>query len=176
MDLPVMRHSPRVDLRHSLHAAGTMLVMTLEWLERDGTRIVAELRIPGADPDTVWRVGVEPDELGRWWPDEAQVDSDARTLHLSWPRMKWHLRGRILDWDPGRRLTFTWKWDHEPDLPERMVTVDLLPRPDIRGTELRLTHREYGEGEVEAGDRQSHLDGWDYFLPRLEAAASSERG
>jgi uncharacterized protein YndB with AHSA1/START domain len=148
--------------------------MTLEWTEREGPRIRVRQTISGAAPDTVWRLWTQPDELTRWWPDQAEVDMDARTLNLSWPRMDWHLRGRILEWQPPRRLTFTWKWDHEPDLPERTVTVDLSAVHGDRGTELRLTHGEYGHSEVEAADRQSHIDGWDFFLPRLEAAAASD--
>ena len=145
--------------------------MPLEWTEREGARIGVRQTIPGAEPDVVWRLWTEPAELARWWPDVAQVDGDARTLHLSWARREWPLRGRILEWEPPHRLAFTWKWDHEPDLPERTVTVDIATLPDGGGTELRLTHGDYGSGDAEAADRQSHVDGWDYFLGRLEGAA-----
>src|SRR3954451_2210633 len=97
--------------------------MSIEWIERDGARIVAVQRIGAARPDDIWRLWTEPGGLTRWWPDEAEVDPVARTLHLSWPPMEWHLRGRILEWDAPRRLAFTWRWDHEPGLPERTVTV-----------------------------------------------------
>jgi uncharacterized protein YndB with AHSA1/START domain len=170
-----MQHSSGADLRHSPHLTATIPVMTVQWLERDGTRIVAELRIASADPEHVWRLWTEPDELSRWWPDEADVDLDVRTLHLAWPRMEWHLRGRILELEPPRRLSFTWNWDHEPGLPERTVTIDLARVAEAAGTELRLTHGDYGDGDVEAADRQSHIDGWDFFLPRLAAAATAER-
>ncbi len=149
--------------------------MTLEWLERDGGRIVVRLPIAGAEPGAVWRLWTEPSGLTSWWPDEADVDEGAGTLHLSWPRMDWHLRGRIRDWQPPHRLTFTWRWDHEPDLPERTVTVELEALADGVGTLLTLEHRTYGDTGVEAADRQSHIDGWDYFLPRLEAAATATR-
>jgi uncharacterized protein YndB with AHSA1/START domain len=117
----------------------------------------------------------EPDQLGRWWPEAAEMDAGTRTVHLSWARMDWHLRGRIVEWQPSRRLAFTWRWDHEPDLPERTVTVTLTPLVDESGTELRLTHGTYANGEAESADRQSHIDGWDFFLPRLEAAVSAAR-
>ena len=147
--------------------------MTVEWLERDGWVIVAVHRIAGAAPDTVWRMWTEPDALTRWWPDQAEVDEVARTFHLSWPRMEWHLRGRILEWDAPERLAFTWRWDHEPELPERTVSIALQPTTDGDGTLLTLRHGTYGETEIEAADRQSHLDGWNHFLGRLEAAAQS---
>jgi uncharacterized protein YndB with AHSA1/START domain len=147
--------------------------MTLEWLERDGARIVLRQRITGARPDAVWRLWTEPDALTSWWPDEAEVDVCARSLRLSWPRMKWHLRGRILEWQPPKRLVFTWEWDHEPTLPERTVAIELSALADDAVTELTLSHGDYGDGEVEAADRQSHLDGWDFFLPRLAAAATA---
>jgi uncharacterized protein YndB with AHSA1/START domain len=149
--------------------------MTLEWLERDGVRIVVRQQFDGPDPDAVWRLWTEPEALTRWWPDEAEVDARGRSLHLSWPRMDWHLRGRILEWQPPRRLVFTWHWDHEPTQPVRTVAIDLASLDDREGTELTLAHGDYGDGEAEAADRQSHLDGWDFFLPRLAAAAEPER-
>jgi uncharacterized protein YndB with AHSA1/START domain len=147
--------------------------MSIEWHERDGARIVVRQRIPGSGPDAIWRLWTEPDELTRWWPDVADVSEPARSLHLSWPRMDWHLRGRILDWEPPRLLVFTWRWDHEPELPERTVSVELEALAGGEGTGLTLTQRRYGDTEIEAADRQSHIDGWDFFLPRLAEAAGT---
>jgi uncharacterized protein YndB with AHSA1/START domain len=150
--------------------------MTVEWLERDGARIVVSQRIAGAEPAAVWRLWTDPAGLTGWWPDQAEVDVEGRTMHLSWPRMDWHLRGRIVELDAPRRLVYTWRWDHEAQLPERTVTVELVALPNGEGTLLTLQQGTYGDGEIEAADRQSHVDGWDYFLPRLEAAAESPAG
>jgi len=78
--------------------------------------------------------------------------------------------------DPERRLAFTWGWDHQPDLPQRTVALDFQPLPE-GGTRLIVTHGPYGEGDAEAADRQSHLNGWRQFLARLaelDAAAATE--
>lgn len=145
--------------------------MALAWQETDGSLIVVRTTIDGASPGVLWRLWTEPDGLTSWWSDRADVDLAGRTLHFEWPGMDWHLRGRILEWLPERRLTFTWRWDHEPTLPERTVAVELEPIAEGAGTLLTLRHGTYGEGDLEAADRQSHIDGWNYFLPRLEAAA-----
>jgi uncharacterized protein YndB with AHSA1/START domain len=144
--------------------------MTVEWLERDGARIAVRCQIAGIRPDGLWQLWTTPEGLTRWWPQKAEIDPAARSLHFSWPRMGWHLRGRVLAWEPSRRLVFTWRWDHEPELPERTVTVELMALAGGDGTVLTLEHGTYGDGAIEAADRQSHIEGWDHFLGRLESA------
>lgn len=81
--------------------------------------------------------------------------------------MNWELTGRFQDTSPGRRLSYTWQWTHEPQLPTRMVTVDFEPLHS--GSRVTVSHGRYGATAIEQEDRQSHIDGWLHFLGQLQA-------
>jgi uncharacterized protein YndB with AHSA1/START domain len=81
--------------------------------------------------------------------------------------MDWHLRGEFTKFEPARKLGFTWRWDHEPELPTRQV--DLVIEATGPGSRLTITHGTYDESRRDQDDRQSHLDGWTYFLGQLLA-------
>ena len=120
----------------------------------------------------MWRGFVDPDVLTQWWAEEATADAVVGgRLEARWPGMGWTMRGEYTELDPGRAVAFTWSWDHEPDVPVRRVRVSLTPSG--AGTELTITHGDYGPGEAE--ERTSHLDGWLHFLPRLAALATTAR-
>jgi uncharacterized protein YndB with AHSA1/START domain len=132
-----------------------------EWL-----RVAVD--VPGVAPEAMWRAWTEPDELKRWWPQEAEIDlSVGGAYHMAWPTMGWHVRGAYTEVAAPGRLAFTWSWDHEPDVPTRTVSLDLQPMADGGGTRIVITHGPYGEGSEEAADREGHLAGWADFLARL---------
>ena len=132
-----------------------------EWL-----RVAADL--PSVGTEGLWRAWTDPDELARWWSQEAELDLRVGgAYHLGWPAMGWHLRGEYTEVARPERLAFTWAWDHEPDAPVRTVAIDFQPFVDGSGTRMVITHGPYGPGREEAEDRQSHLDGWRHFLERL---------
>ncbi|MFN8580127.1 MAG: SRPBCC domain-containing protein [Gemmatimonadaceae bacterium] len=63
---------------------------------------------------------------------------------------------------PNEFLSFTWRWEDQPGLPETIVTVEIV---DLRpGTELRLRH----EGFPSEHDRAQHLAGWSGCTARLQ--------
>src|SRR5918992_2052791 len=132
---------------------------------------VVRVDVPGLTPDDAFLAFTEPSSLVRWWPQEAETDRRVGgTYHMSWRAMGWHLRGRYTTMEPARALGFTWRWDHEPGLPERDVVVSFEPVPD-GGTRITVTHGRYGAGDAEAADRQGHIDGWLHFLARLASLA-----
>lgn len=125
-----------------------------------------------APPETVFRFWTEPALLTQWWASDAEIEPREGGAYLfSWPQMDWRLRGRYLAFDPNRRIAFTWAWDHEPDTPERRVEVHFDPAGD--GTRVTITHGPYGASSGEQEDRQSHLEGWQYFAGRLVEALGS---
>jgi uncharacterized protein YndB with AHSA1/START domain len=127
---------------------------------------------PQFTPSALFRYWVEPDLLTKWWCQQAEIAPKlGGSYHLSWNSMNWHLRGRYTAFEPGQWLAFTWKWDHEPDLPTREVDVLFDSAPD-GGTILTVTHGRYTDSAVDQADRQSHFDGWMHFLTQLHGLAS----
>ncbi len=150
-----------------IHARRVLRVSA--FLETDGStaqRIEIRGVIVGASPAEVFDAFVRADRITQWWGDEAALDPvEGGTYEVRWPAMEWTVRGRYTEVDPNRTLAFTWMWDHEPDTPERIVGITFAP--DKNGTELTLSHGNYTAADAE--ERQSHLDGWQHFLPRLNA-------
>ena len=86
------------------------------------------------------------------------------------------MRGRVVGYEPGSRLEFTWGWDHEPGAAGRTVLVTVAETGDSAGTaspgppdgtELTVLHGPHGEGAAEQAARSDHRAGWEYFLARL---------
>jgi uncharacterized protein YndB with AHSA1/START domain len=129
--------------------------------------LVMQVRLSGLTPAGAFRALVEPALLVRWWPPETEVDArEGGAYCLRWPQQGWHLRGRFLVFAPPERLDFTWRWDHEPELPERTVRIVIAPQGP--GSLLTLTHGSYDRSARDQADRQSHHDGWQHFLARLQ--------
>ena len=125
--------------------------------------------LQGANSEDVYWSFVDPDRICRWWADEAEADPvvDGRLI-VRWPTMGWTMRGRYTDLVPNRVVAFTWSWDHEPDTPVRTVSIRI--EADAAGARLTLNHGDYGPEEAE--ERNSHLEGWLFFLSRLAAVLS----
>jgi uncharacterized protein YndB with AHSA1/START domain len=123
--------------------------------------------LSGLTPADAFRALVEPALLVRWWPPEAEVDAhEGGAYCMRWPQQGWQLRGRFLALAPPERLDFTWRWDHEPELPERTVRIVIAPHGP--GSLLTLFHGSYDRSARDQADRQSHHDGWQHFLARLQ--------
>ena len=123
-----------------------------------------ERDLPG-EPDEVFDWFVDPTMLSTWWPSEASTDpvvGGSYRLHWSGPDVT--LRGQYVAVESGRRLEFTWSWDHD-DLPPRTVVVGFSSSP--RGTLVTVDH----EAETD-GEGVDYVDGWTHFLGRLDARLS----
>lgn len=131
---------------------------------------------PEIGPGELFCYWTEPDLLTRWWPRQAEVDlRRTGSFHFAWPEMDWHLRGVYSDIEPGRKLGFSWYWDHEPRVPARFVDVEFEPLGE-GGTKLTVTHQMYGDGAADQEERKGHLEGWMYFLARLQSVTGDVRG
>ena len=138
--------------------------------ETDNSTLEVRAEFPGISPDDLFRWFAEPGLLIRWWPQEAVVDGRVGgSYRLSWPAMGWHLNGEYTEFAPGSRLAFTWRWEHEPNLPDRLVTLDFSAAP--AGSLLTIHQGTYADTEADQADRQSHIDGWTHFLSQLQATA-----
>jgi uncharacterized protein YndB with AHSA1/START domain len=138
--------------------------MSVQILPSESDRLIVQAQFAHLTPEEVFDAFTTPALLARWWSPEAEVEAGVGgAYHLLWAQQNWHLRGSYVEFTPGKRLAFTWHWDHEPDVPARMVEIDLSP--DGRGTALTLIHGYYAAGD--ADERQGHADGWAYFLEQL---------
>ena len=140
----------------------------IQQLPSDNTFLKLRAGFPKLCPEELFAYFTEPDLLQRWWSPQATVEPKlGGAYHLSWPEMDWHLRGVYTDFEPAHWLGFTWHWDQEPDLPTRQV--NLLIEPAGTGSRLTITHGRYDQSRRDQDDRQSHLEGWTYFLGQLLA-------
>ncbi len=128
-------------------------------------RVVEKVVEFEVDIDRVWAAITDPDELARWFGDEAEVDlrpgGDAF--------MTWENHGRyamrIDEVDAPRRLV--WSWVHEPgvafeDAPATRVEWTLRAAPD-GGTTLHLRET----GFLTNLHRGQNDEGWDAELGEL---------
>jgi uncharacterized protein YndB with AHSA1/START domain len=74
--------------------------------------------------------------------------------------------GVYREFDPPRRLVFTWAWVSTPDR-ESLVTVDIASRDG--GSDLVLTHAQFADSE--ARDRHGRV--WQRTLDALAAVLES---
>lgn len=124
-----------------------------------------EREIP-ASPLDVYEHFTDPELLVAWWPTAAETDpvtDGGYRMHWSEPGVT--LRGKYRRVEPGQRLAFTWKWDHE-DLPPRMV--DVIFKPSMRGCLVRISHDAGSDDEA-----SDYTNGWIHFLARLNQVLSA---
>jgi uncharacterized protein YndB with AHSA1/START domain len=127
-------------------------------------RMIVEVHYANLTPEQVFDAFTTADGLLRWWPPVAETDARVGgAYHVRWIKQNIDLRGNYIELERGRRLVFTWNWDHEPDVPSRIVEIDFAPEGG--GTHITLTHGYYAAGDTE--ERQGHIDGWLYYLERL---------
>jgi uncharacterized protein YndB with AHSA1/START domain len=83
--------------------------------------------------------------------------------------------GRVLTWDPPRRLVFTWQLGPDrlpvPD-PAKASEVEVLFLPDGEGmTRIEVEHRHFDRhGEAAEGYREALTAGWREMLSRYAGA------
>ena len=119
-----------------------------------------------ASPETVFRFFTEPALLARWLCDQAEVDARPGGGYVFNVTGSHTTRGTLLVVEPGRRLVYTWLFDHvESPLPS---TVEVTLTPVGRGTRVRLHHH----GFVDRPARDRDAAGWAHYLPRLAVAAA----
>lgn len=144
-----------------------------------------------ASPEVVWGVITEPEQISRWFSDEAEVEGRAGADGtLTWKpggrggRKESELLVpiRVVEAEPFRRFSF--RWNHPqgagPDQSNSaLVELSLIEEAD--GTRLRVlesgidavTHDE----ESKARYREDHAQGWERHLGEmLDYVASDPRG
>jgi uncharacterized protein YndB with AHSA1/START domain len=147
--------------------------MKVTQLPGDTTHLTFQAEFPHFSVNQLYDHFIRTELLQRWWPPTAVVDAQVGGKYrLSWPEMGWHLYGEYTRLEPGKHLAFTWKWEHNPDMPTRQVEIAFEPHE--AGSLLTLTHGVYGDNARDREDRQHHVEGWSHFLARLQALGSDD--
>lgn len=120
-----------------------------------------------ARPETVFPFLVDPAKMIQWAGGLATLDARPGGIYRLASTDGWVQRGEFIEIVPNQRVVYSMGWEDEgaPFAPG-LSRVEISLIPDGEGTILRLRH--FG---VPAEHRESHGQGWDYFLPRIQAAA-----
>jgi uncharacterized protein YndB with AHSA1/START domain len=70
--------------------------------------------------------------------------------------------GNYVEIDLPEKFSFTWRWEHEPDVPASTVRLQFTDRGDA--TELLLEHVDLANPD----EARSHSEGWAITLDRLD--------
>lgn len=120
-----------------------------------------------ARPETIFAFFTDPAKMLRWMGRD--VILDARPCGICRIDMNGHdiARGEFVEITPYTRVVFTFGWEGEGATPPPGgSTVEISLIPNDEGTLVRLRHI-----GLDAAERNSHGEGWDFFLPRLVVAA-----
>ena len=114
--------------------------------------------------EVVWRAVTDPAEMRAWFPTRIDIEGGewkqgARLAHHFEGHDIDPLPGTVLEWDPPRRVRFTWGTD--------TVGFELAPASD-GGTILVLTE------ELSANIAARNAAGWDGCLDRLQHGQERE--
>lgn len=137
--------------------------MTDATLLRAGARPVLRFERHLSRPiEAVWRAVTDPDEMRAWFPTRIVIDEwkvGAELTHHFDDHDIDPLPGKVLEWEPPRRVSFTWGTD--------TIGFELSPAPG-GGTTFVLTE------ELSANIAARNAAGWDVCLDRLEHGTPGE--
>ncbi len=145
--------------------------MTDEKPKHSGRRIDDEITIQ-APPDTVWAAWADPDELARWFVDQASgTATPGEEMVWAWEAYDLEQRLSVVEADEGRHLVLEVAWgEGTPTLIE--VTV----HPEAGGTRLRLVHSGFDEDAGWDGEYEGARSGWTNALAHLKVYLEEHPG
>ena len=76
------------------------------------------------------------------------------------------MEGKVKEFIPNKKISYTWKFDDAPNFPETIVTW-ALEQLEGNKTKLELTHAGFTGEEKGNFSVQSHTQGWDEALKKL---------
>lgn len=119
--------------------------------------------------DQAFELITQPARLRRWQAVAARVDLKVGGEYRWTITPGHHAAGTFTEIEPGKRVVFTWGWE-QPEAPaDNISTVAITLEPADGGTSVRLVHEGLPTPEALAG----HAEGWNHYLDRLLAEAST---
>lgn len=124
----------------------------------------------GATPEKVWEALTSADFTRQYFFGHA-VEIEPREggrFLLRTPDGRDHITGRVVEWNPPRRLSVTWKVESMPglrDLPECLVTYDIA----VAGDAVRLTLTEAHSWDIPEEILSGGRTGWPAILSSLKS-------
>ena len=121
-----------------------------------------------ATPEVVFKAITDPNEL--WFPDQAILEPKIGgkmkfsffKTDSQYRQMDFFPEGTISEFDPNKKISYTWQQPNIPDFPKTIVTWE-LEKIDNDKTTLRLLHTGFKPDET----AKKHNEGWSHFLSEL---------
>lgn len=126
--------------------------------------------------------------IGRWWPKShhiSKADLDSVVLEPS-AGGRWYERavdgtqcevGKVLAWDPPRRLLLAWQLRHDFSYdPDLITEIEVTFSPEGEGTRVNLEHRNLERLGDHAETLRESIDspnGWGLLLQLYSEAATN---
>ena len=143
--------------------------------------IERELHID-ASPEVVFEVLSSPEHIRDWWSADTVFEpATGSTGSLTWTdpdsgRQK-SAPFTVVEVDPPRTFSFRWTYDEaEPAGPGNSLLVSFVLVPAGQATMVHFRETGYRERGWEVAVLEAHYNdhrqGWDFYLPRLAAAAN----
>ena len=123
-----------------------------------------------APPDKVWQALTSSDFTRKYFWDRAIEIEPKRggTFVLRLPDGRINVQGKVVDWDPPRKLSVTWQLAWPEDfrkLPECLVSYEI----DQAGGAVRLTMTESHSWDVPDAILSGGRTGWPAILSSLKS-------
>lgn len=120
----------------------------------------------------VFRAITDPKELTKWFPDlavfEPKVGGRVQFTFYKGNSDKrdkdFYHEGQVLEFDPDKRISYTWSYKNIPGFPRTTVTWHLKDIGNNR-TRVDLVHSGFVGTKNEMYD--NHKEGWKHFLNNL---------
>jgi uncharacterized protein YndB with AHSA1/START domain len=129
----------------------------------DVLEVVVQIAAP---PATVYGFFTDPERYVAWMGTTATLDPRAGGIYRIRMRDGVETSGKFLELDPPHRLTFTWGWTQDGDVPPGSTRVEVTFTEHEGGTRVVLRHHDLPSEP----QREHHGAGWRTYLDRLEVA------
>lgn len=125
-----------------------------------------------ASPKTVFKALTDENELTQWFPDQAVLEPKiGGKMKFTFLARKaenldrdFYPRGEILEFEPDKKLSYSWIPEGVPDFPKTIVTWTLEKIAENK-TRVKLVHSGFTGKPHEM--QKEHTKGWEFFSERL---------